>query len=516
MNSRTILQSLPIGVVTLSEGTIEYANPAFTRLLGRPLGEVMGERLDSFFPLEVKNLIADVGFPAVAQSGSWRAMVQVAWKGSKHRDMILELREKGLAVIGTITPVERTDDAGGGNERANAALTHASRLKDTFLANMSHDLRSPLATIMGATEALLEGIYGDLNADQQRAMTDVNETSEHLLSLINDLLDLSRVRFGQFSIEPAEFELCALVRSVASIKTSEMRTKSLQLHVHVPDHDVHIVADDRRLRQVLMNLLQNAAKFSHDGGNIYLELHADGVKREIGIAVRDEGIGIPADKLASIFEPFVQVDASMSRRHSGSGLGLSIAQRIIDLHGGIIGATSTPGGGSTFTITLPWVEPTHAVQHHIAARPPQALDMNHRSAMNEPAMEQRILFVVDDNAMQCELLKGFAARAGYRVLTFANGEECLRGLEEIWPDVMVVDIHMPVMDGLEVMRRVRDLERERGIPLGVLALTALSMPGDRELCLAAGADHYMSKPVVYREFIGIIDSVASIGRSRES
>ena len=114
MNSRTILQSLPIGVVTLSEGTIEYANPAFTRLLGRPLGEVMGERLDSFFPLEVKNLIADVGFPAVAQSGSWRAMVQVAWKGSKHRDMILELREKGLAVIGTITPVERTDDAGAG------------------------------------------------------------------------------------------------------------------------------------------------------------------------------------------------------------------------------------------------------------------------------------------------------------------------------------------------------------------------------------------------------------------
>jgi len=504
MSYKSLVQATPAGLALVLDGQIMYANPAFSAYAGVSESDVIGSPIAKIFPESQRAMVEDVVLPTLTIRGRWRGLIYDTSPEKIRGDLVIELREVGVKVLATLWPLLRPDESASGIRRANAELTLANRIKDTFLANVSHDLRSPLATIMGASEALIEGIYGDLNGDQLRGMLDIAATSAHLLSLINDLLDLSSVRFGAFELRRETVNLSQLVKSVSEMQTTEMRGNGISIEVSLPEQEIQLCADPSRLRQVLINLVENAVKFSHPKGVVRLVLTLTPDQRAVSVIVHDDGIGIPKDQLSSIFEPFVRVETSKAGRRPGTGLGLAIVQRIVDLHGGIISVTSEVGKGSTFSVVFPMstvTMPRPAVPDQVLGSELVTSSSGKESSSSLSPASDRVLFIVDDNAMQCELLAGFAKRAGLQVSSFGSGKDCLKGLNEVWPDIAIVDIHMPEMDGLELIRLIRDLESSRNVPIFIIALTALSMPGDRELCLAAGADIFFSKPVVYRDLV---------------
>lgn len=379
-------------------------------------------------------------------------------------------------------------------ERTNAELEHANTMKDTFLANMSHELRSPLSTVIGVTEALTDGIYGQVSLSQRECISDAREAAQHLLSLINDLLDLSRARMGEIDLYVEEYHIEDLLRSTLSIMRELAHRKGINLEFSMPNERVVLLGDVRRIKQVFVNLMSNAIKFTPQGGFVGITVKPDRDGKVVRIDVEDDGIGIPEDDLRHVFEPFIQLDSRLSRQHEGTGLGLPIVQRIVDLHGGVVEVRSTVGKGSTFTVVLPWEDMQQTIFEHHFVPEEAAL------ARSAGPTRHGTLYIVDDNAMNRRLLRGYAEHEGFSVREFSNGQACLDALiAHEPPSIIVMDIQMPGMDGLETIRRIRVAER-RDLHIPIIALTALVMPGDRELCLAAGADHYVTKPVEYRDF----------------
>lgn len=385
-------------------------------------------------------------------------------------------------------------------ERANTELEHANTMKDSFLANMSHELRSPLSTIIGVTEALIDGIYGNVTQPQRESITDANEAARHLLSLINDLLDLSRARLGEIDLYMEEYHIEDLLRSTMSIMRELAFRKGISLDFVMPQERVVLLGDVRRIKQVFVNLLGNAIKFTPQGGSVSIIVKPDREASVVRIDVMDDGIGIPETHLRRVFEPFTQIDSRFSRHYEGTGLGLPIVQRIVDLHGGVVEVRSTVGEGSTFTVVMPWEEMQQSLVEgaDVKAKVPGiAKGDSHRG----------LIYIVDDNAMNRRLLRDVALALGFAVHEFDSGTTCLDALiVHGSPQVIIMDIQMPGMDGLETIRRIRNGQRINEAPI-IIALTALVMPGDRELCLAAGADHYVTKPVEYREFFRDIDTL---------
>ncbi len=379
-------------------------------------------------------------------------------------------------------------------ERANAELEHANTMKDTFLANMSHELRSPLSTIIGVTEALSDGIYGQVSLSQRECISDAREAAQHLLSLINDLLDLSRARLGEIDLYVEEYHVEDLLRSTFSIMRELAHRKGIHLEFSMPNERVVLLGDVRRIKQVFVNLMSNAIKFTPQGGYVAINVKPDREGKVVRIDIEDDGIGIPEEHLRHVFEPFTQLDSRLSRHHEGTGLGLPIVQRIVDLHGGVVEVRSTVGKGSTFTVILPWEDMQQTIfEHHF-------VPVDATTSISAGPTQHGMLYIVDDNAMNRRLLRGYAEHEGFSVREFSNGQACLDALiAHEPPSIIVMDIQMPGMDGLETIRRIRAAERsDQHVP--IVALTALVMPGDRELCLAAGADHYVTKPVEYRDF----------------
>ena len=385
-------------------------------------------------------------------------------------------------------------------ERANTELEHANAMKDSFLANMSHELRSPLSTIIGVTEALIDGIYGTVTQPQRESISDASEAARHLLSLINDLLDLSRARLGEFELYMEEYHIEDLLRSTLSIMRELAFRKGINLDFVMPQERVILLGDVRRIKQVFVNLLGNAIKFTPQGGSVSINVRPDREAHVVRIDVVDDGIGIPETHLRHVFEPFTQIDSRLSRQNEGSGLGLPIVQRIVDLHGGVVEVRSTIGMGSTFTVVMPWEE----MQQNLVERGDAVVKL---PAVAAEDSQRGLIYIVDDNAMNRRLLRDVAQAVGYSVREFDSGSKCLDALITLGsPEVVVMDIQMPEMDGLETIRRIRAGQRRNDVPI-IVALTALVMPGDRELCLAAGADHYVTKPVEYREFFRDIDTL---------
>lgn len=387
-------------------------------------------------------------------------------------------------------------------QRANAELEHANEMKDSFLANMSHELRSPLSTIIGVTEALTDGIYGVVTQPQRECITDASEAARHLLSLINDLLDLSRARLGEIDLCMEEYHIEDLLRSTMSIMRELAYRKGITFAFVMPQERVVLLGDVRRIKQVFVNLLSNAIKFTPQGGSVSMIVKPDRLASVVRIDVEDDGIGIPETHLRHVFEPFTQIDSRLSRQHEGTGLGLPIVQRIVDLHGGVVEVQSAVGKGSTFTVVLPWEE----MQQSLVAG---ADSITHVPAVLTDAAPKGVIHIVDDNAMNRRLLRDFAHAEGFAVREFDSGRSCVDSLiVQGVPDIIIMDIQMPEMDGLEAIRRIRAGQRRDENPI-IIALTALVMPGDRELCLAAGADHYVTKPVQYRDFFRDIDTLIS-------
>ncbi|MBE9032069.1 PAS domain S-box protein [filamentous cyanobacterium LEGE 11480] len=418
-------------------------------------------------------------------------------------------------------------------QQTNEQLARATQLKDEFLANMSHELRTPLNAILGLSETLQEAILGPLNDRQLKALKTIEQSGQHLLELINDILDVARVESGQVILDCFPTNLSLLCQSSFAFIRQQALTKCIRLDLQVPTHLPDISLDQRRIRQVLINLLNNAVKFTPEDGQITLEVIYPGDQsiapataadritpdsQTLVIRVIDTGIGIAAENIPKLFQPFIQIDSALNRQYTGTGLGLALVKRIVELHGGQVSLTSELGQGSCFTITLP------AVSADADARiiPPEMAivpDTTAAIATDTTATDvvdqsdnPRIL-LVEDNEANISTILMYLETKGYCVLVATHGQAAIEMAQSAHPDVILMDIQMPGMDGLEAITHIRQIAELRTVP--IIALTALAMPGDEAYCLSVGATAYLAKPVRLRELVIKIQSCLSLGAAAE-
>jgi signal transduction histidine kinase/ActR/RegA family two-component response regulator len=369
-------------------------------------------------------------------------------------------------------------------EQARAQAESANVAKSQFLATISHEFRTPLNGILGTTELLLDS---PLTPSQRRFAKTAHLSATALLALVDDVIDLSRIEAGKFTLRNASFDLRALVDEAMDLMAAIARDKPLSLERRLPPQlPARLLGDPVRLRQLLVNLLHNGVKFT-DRGNVTLVVAVQGHDAagalRLRFEVRDTGPGIAQDHLDSVFDAFTQADASTTRRHGGSGLGLAIAKDLTELMGGRLGVDSRLGEGSTFWFELA-LQP---VAEAPAKAAPPPIEMGELAA--------HVLLAEDDSVNQM-VVEAMLTRLGCIVEVAADGRAALGAATHRRYDLILMDCHMPVMDGFEATRRIRDdeFERSRG-HTPIVALTADALAGDRERCIESGMDDYMTKPV---------------------
>ena len=390
---------------------------------------------------------------------------------------------------------------------SNEELARATRLKDEFLANMSHELRTPLNAILGMTEGLQEGVFGDINGKQLKALKTIERSGSHLLELINDILDVAKIEAGQIQLECVPTALAPLcTASLAFIKQQALK-KQIQLEIKLSPNLPYLLVDERRIRQVLINLLNNAVKFTPEGGRITLAASPPAIhpalegafsdsesealdlfptpQNFLRITVTDTGIGISPENVQKLFQPFVQIDSALNRQYAGTGLGLALVKRIVELHGGQVGLTSEAGTGSCFSIELPCTQlPPQASQHQ------QECDSTQGDRGGESGA---LILLAEDNEANISTFSSYLMAKGHRILIARNGKEAIELTQLNRPDLILMDIQMPEVNGFQAIQTIRSDPQFQFIP--IIALTALAMVDDRQRCLAAGADEYIAKPI---------------------
>lgn len=399
--------------------------------------------------------------------------------------------------------VERTTEL----NRTNAELERANRAKDEFLANMSHELRTPLNSILGLSESLLEQTRDPLTDRQQRSLKFIESSGRHLLDLINDILDLSKIEAGMLDYYPQIIRLDDLCHASLAFVKSQALKKSIALIDNNEAAVTNISADPRRLKQILVNLLTNAIKFTPDNGQVTLEVRTDPEQELVQFSVIDTGIGIAPDDLARLFTPFVQVDSSLNRQHEGTGLGLALVQKLTDLHGGSVQVESEVGKGSRFTINL-YCNPGISEQveeAHTGTLPPVDERVESVNFQTQGTTAHHKILLAEDHAANVLTIGEYLEDHGYEVSIAHDGLEAIEKAQETTPDIILMDIQMPAMNGLEAIQRLRADPRFQSMP--IIALTALAMPGDRKRCLEAGASEYMSKPVSLKKLLHTIKEI---------
>ncbi len=382
--------------------------------------------------------------------------------------------------------------------KANAELARAARLKDEFLASMSHELRTPLNTILGSAEILQAGVFGELAEQQARYVTNIDESGRHLLSLINDILDLSKIEAGKMEIAIAPVSVQNVVQAGLRLVKQLAHKKHLKLKTEFQNRVSTFPADERRVKQILVNLLSNAIKFTPDGGEVGVSVTDDMALEQIQFTVWDTGIGIAADDMSRLFQPFVQLDSRLARQHTGTGLGLSLVAKMMELHGGGVSVESEEGVGSRFTVSFPLA----TVDETSAQTETHTNQTAAASPKKRTAAEMPLVLLAEDNEHSIELFTDYLKLNDYRFSVARTGVEAIARAMEDNPAIILMDIQMPEMDGLEAMRRLRAEASFAHVP--IIAMTALAMPGDRERCFEAGADEYLSKPVNLRTMVNTI------------
>ena len=502
-----ILNAIPIGASFLKDRVIQTANPAFDRIMGYQPGETLGMNTLELYPdRETYEKVGSDAYATVAKGGTytteslmkrkdgtlfWCSIMGQAVNPLKLEDgsiwMLQDISERKLAEHMLVESNRQLEEAREQAETAN-------RAKSEFLSRMSHELRTPMNAIVGFTQLLEDSPDHPLSDDQKDSLHEISTAGAHLLELINEILDLARIESGRLVLSLEPLELGDLCRECLSLLAPLADQRGIALSASIPP-ELRLLADRRRLRQVLLNLISNGIKYNREAGTVEIgcEIPAGSVVR---IMVRDSGTGIDPEFLPRLFLPFERA-AAVDGLIEGTGIGLVLAKRLTEAMGGTIGVESTPGSGSLFWVDLPVTERMGELEAS-----PDAPTM----PLTVASARERVVLYVEDNPANMRLVKKIiSGLGGIHLLTAETAEEGLQLARTSRPHLILLDINLPGMDGFEALYYLKESPATRDIP--VVAVTANAMPDQVNRIMEAGFTDCLTKPINLQRFVAVVDEL---------